>query len=286
MSNDRMRGIGRRELLAGATGLALSGALAPERAATAATPAATSGDRLHTYLRLRGGLTDRIVIATTMGRYHGVVDTEMRPLFDFITAAFIRYRPGADGGYESFIVEQTYYTDPDSGEVLKDWRNPYTGETVGVLANTVPPRKSIILPEPKLAAPSLPPGASFESRISGPTRLADEVVMVEEAYASFRVPGQPRPSHYSEVNAFRCTAAELGRPGRLTVRSSYEAVSGWRSWMGLAGKPGHLLAIGLGRIDVGMNDLSPVWLEATRRDHPEFLDDPAKLLAPLWDARG
>ncbi len=49
-------------------------------------------------------------------------------------------------------------------------------------------------------------------------------------------------------------------------------------------RAGHVLGVGLGRIDVEMNQLSAVWIDATQRSNPVFLTSPESLLAPLWDA--
>jgi hypothetical protein len=50
------------------------------------------------------------------------------------------------------------------------------------------------------------------------------------------------------------------------------------------GHPGHLTAVGSGRLGVAMSDLPERWTKATQKKWPQVLENPAALLDPVWKA--
>jgi hypothetical protein len=50
------------------------------------------------------------------------------------------------------------------------------------------------------------------------------------------------------------------------------------------GIPGHLTAVGSGRLGVAMSDLPERWTKATQKKWPQVLENPAALLDPVWKA--
>lgn len=70
------------------------------------------------------------------GVVHGVRDGEVvKPLFGFsgFSSARLFDEDPTDGVYEKALRELVYYTDLETGEVLEEWTNPYTDETVKVV---------------------------------------------------------------------------------------------------------------------------------------------------------
>ena len=103
---------------------------------------------------MRGALDDRLVMGFISGRYYGVVEEELRPLYGLVGATFARYRPRPDGGYDGATYEIPFFTDLATGEVMERWRNPYTGEEVGVPQSGYPPSAIVIGADLGLRAPS------------------------------------------------------------------------------------------------------------------------------------
>jgi len=68
------------------------------------------------------------------GKALGVRPNEsVRKLFGVEGFSFVRLKPLEDGSFRRMLREIVFYTDPETGEVLKDWHNPYTDETVRVV---------------------------------------------------------------------------------------------------------------------------------------------------------
>jgi hypothetical protein len=160
-------GATRRTILAMTGGMALAGAAST--LALAAGPGAsgleTPAGRLRAFMLMRGALDDRLVIGFVSGRYYGVVDDEMKPLYGVVAATFGRYRPRADGGYDGASYEIPFFTDLETGAPLERWLNPYTGETVAVPQTALPPAPIVITADMSVRVPKLPPGVTVEDRV-------------------------------------------------------------------------------------------------------------------------
>jgi hypothetical protein len=125
----------RRQALVGAAAALATAA----RVATSENRAAAAGiATLRQFVKLRGALDERLVIGFVIGRFDGVVDEVVTPLFGVLSAVFSRYRyTGSE--YVVVAYEQAYYTDLETGRVVDRMRNPYTGAVVDVPVYSRPP---------------------------------------------------------------------------------------------------------------------------------------------------
>jgi hypothetical protein len=68
------------------------------------------------------------------GKAMGVRPNEkVRKLFDVEGFSFVRTKKLEDGSYRRMLREIVFYRDPVTGEIMKEWDNPYTGERVKVV---------------------------------------------------------------------------------------------------------------------------------------------------------
>ena len=68
------------------------------------------------------------------GKAMGVRPNEkVRTLFGVEGFSFVRTKRLEDGSYRRMLREIVFYRDPVTGEILKEWDNPYTGERVKVV---------------------------------------------------------------------------------------------------------------------------------------------------------
>lgn len=68
------------------------------------------------------------------GKALGVRPNEkVRTLFGVEGFSFVRTKRLEDGSYRRMLREVVFYRDPVTGEILKEWDNPYTGERVKVV---------------------------------------------------------------------------------------------------------------------------------------------------------
>ncbi|MFG6415040.1 DUF1838 family protein [Roseateles sp. DC23W] len=255
--------------------------------AGAATAAAPTG-RLRDYLLMRGALDDRLVVAALTGQYYGVIDSELIPMFGVLAVTFTRWRPLGDGRWLSTSFENAYYTDADSGEVMTQWRNPITGQSVPVLVHTSRPT-SLVLHEDlsRHHVKPLPPGAVAEDRVSSMEELGGELVANQRVRTALVRPAPAAPYRYSELVTVRAPLAALRDPAarQVPANMSFTNVSGWRPWQQMpAGQPGHMMAHGAGRYGLTLDALPARWLAETRRSKPGWWADPASHLEAVFRA--
>lgn len=68
------------------------------------------------------------------GKAFGVRPNEkVRPLFKVEGFSVVRTKRLEDGSWRRMLREVVFYRDIETGEILKQWANPYTGETVRVV---------------------------------------------------------------------------------------------------------------------------------------------------------
>lgn len=68
------------------------------------------------------------------GKAYGVRPNEkVRPLFGVEGFSFVRTKRLEDGSWRRMLREVVFYRDLETGEILREWDNPYTGEKVRVV---------------------------------------------------------------------------------------------------------------------------------------------------------
>ena len=233
---------------------------------------------------MRGALDDRLVIGFLSGRYNGVMDGELTPLFGVFSATFSRYRP-KDEGYEVVGFEQAYFTDLDTGQALHQWKNPYTREMVEVPITSSPPMKLFIGPDLRIhGADTLPANVKFDMSASTPEIIGDEIFFIERLYASRAAEGRSPRFGYNENTTLRAKLADVERDtsANAPCQTNFDAIVSWRPWLKMGDRPGCMSAFGHGGYGAAMENLPKLWLDATAAIRPELLSDPEAILEPLW----
>ncbi|NOW45907.1 hypothetical protein FHW96_002065 [Novosphingobium sp. SG751A] len=281
-----MTGASRRAVLGGALGAGGLLLAAPALAAARGLDLAAPADRLKAFVKMRGSLDDRLIASWVSARYYGITGDEMRPLFNVRSAVFARYRPAPDGGYEAVNAEIAWFTDPDTGAVLTQWRNPYTGRDVKVPMGGYAPSKVFIRPDLGFALAKPVPGLEIEHEVLPFEVRGDDLYITERSRTAMRFAPGAKPFRYSESNTFHARLSDVlsGAP-HVPSDVSFTNVCSWRPWMEMGDIAGHMSAIGIGKQGAAMESIPAEWQAATRQFRPEVLKDPAVLLTPLWNEK-
>lgn len=275
----------RRTALAGLAAAGIPAARAAPAAPGSAAPVAVNwadaGQQLTALIRMRGALDDRLVISFLEGVYYGVMQSRILPLYGLSAGLFRQYRRRADGGYDFANFELVYVTDLDSGELLTEFRNPYSGRTGKPPQTRLGPSLLTITPAREVLRP--PAVAGFH-RFRPARVVGDDVWIIEES--AVQVP-PPMNFSFNEVLTYRASARDLADPARLHVPTEvhFNPVIGWRSWQGMEGfegPPSHVTGSCSGRVVTSLAELPARYQEWTARLHPDVFSDPLKLLAAAW----
>ncbi len=280
--------IPRRTVLAGAAvvaATALDTSSAASRRAPAQPPDLQDPKvRMRALIRMRGALDDRLVISFLEGVYYGVMDARIRPIYGLSAGLFRQYRARPDGGYDYANFELVYVTNLDTGELLTEFRNPYSNRTgkppqtrLGPTRLTISPKFDVLRPG---AAETAPSPTTFH-RFRPPRVIGDDVSIVEES--AVQAP-PPMKFAFNEVLSYRASLRDLSDPTLPHVRTEvqFTPVIGWRPWQGMEGfegPPSHVMGVCAGRVVTGLDELPPRYREWTARFHPDVAANPLKILA-------
>lgn len=179
-------------------------------------------------------------------------------------------------GYRMVSREILLYMDPDTREVLDEWQNPWTGETVEVLH---------IDNDPVNGRPSFPydeqgrPAAEFRGTI------ADELWWLTTTVPLFYQ--NPLGGDYQEYvgNIYHATEMfnfmgrvdELTDPDAATIYNhvGWVRVSDWLPWMKMRGRVGTVYFHTAGRKLASFDDLSETLLEQIATRFPKYVEPPS-----------
>lgn len=191
-----------------------------------------------------------------------------------------RFAKKPDGSAEFISREVAYYKDPKSGDILKEWVNPFTNEKNSVIAVLNDPVNS------RYAAPKAGEAGRYPFMTSG-----DDVFLrldVPLAYPNALQPAEypaesTGPTYFaSEHFTFFAKTADLRNTGLASVPLTYAwARTGpWLPWMKMGQRPGYLMYSGHGRKYASFSEL-PADIQAhTRANHPLYLKAPDGYVTP------
>ncbi len=181
--------------------------------------------------------------------------------------------PERGEGFKLVSREILLYKDPDSGEVLSTWDNPWTGETVDVLHVANDPVNF----------------ESYETGRGGEPHRFRGTLQGDVWYSSFQVPlFYPNPLasdyqqeiggiyHATEMFNFYGNTRDLLNERRDTavVQVGWARMSDWLPWMKMAGREGLIYVHSAGRKLERWDDLSET-MKAEIRDHyPDYVAPP------------
>ncbi len=182
-------------------------------------------------------------------------------------------------GYQAAARELMLYLDPASSQVLRQWRNPWTGEMVDVIHMENDPAS--------MRAPAFERDTEGRSTLSR-MRWTDmgQVYAASRTQSFFR--DSPLGGAYQdfvggkyrvmEISTFTVTKADLAawRPGRpLPYTATWVRISDWLPWMKMAGRDGQIVLTSQGRSTLAFDDLpEPLRGEIVAR-HPLMKETPA-----------
>ncbi len=179
-------------------------------------------------------------------------------------------------GYRMVSREVMFYLDPETGEVLDRWENPWTGEALDVMhihndpVNSRPSHARTASGEP-FALPTLRESGPYvfvpyEVPLFYTNPLAgDYQEYVGNAY------------HAMEIFDFAAMREDLYDTDRPTAHPmiAWVRLSDWMPWMKMGGRPGQMVFNAMGRkLSGGFEELPDLVKNEIRRNYPEYVDAP------------
>jgi hypothetical protein len=187
--------------------------------------------------------------------------------------------PERGQGFRSVSRELLIYLDPTTGEVLSEWTNPWTGETVDVLHVANDPVN----------------GEFFERTRSGAPLTFNANFVEDHWFMTSTVPlFYPNPLggayqaevggtyHATEMFNFMGVTSNLtdARLNTASVEVGWVRISDWLPWMRMGGREGMLYFHTAGTKVLDWNQISPLMQNEVATHYPTYREPP-----PVDDAR-
>jgi hypothetical protein len=238
---------------------------------------------LDAYMRLSGAMDDRLIIWWMDGVRYGVVDARATALFGMKVGMFHQFFRQADGSFRVAMFELTYYTDLETGELLEEFANPYTGETNKVTHVRLGPEIRRQTPA-GIARPENPMVQAYASSL-GPALVHDDEVWIPTSVeATIRFPKPTAPeivlSIYTTIHGNATDALDKDIvSARCTL--AFQNTLRWEPFMRMGDRPGHMMSRAAGRKLEAVDTLPADYRSIAERMHPRYIENPTARLAKL-----
>jgi hypothetical protein len=271
----------RRDFLSVATGVP-GGLMADGAQAGATLDLSQPKDLLMGLVKLRARTDGEPVYWWMRGIHYGVVETTYRPLYGLINGSFQRLRPVGEDRYEVTMLELAYYTDLQTGEALREFRNPYTDEVAIIPDEVFGPNNATITLEGLQPPDDFPLGKlDFEGQL-GPAIVQGDDVWIKEDTIVHMTPHDPNMGKFvtNELVAYKGSLDELSDPSSPTAQATltYNTTFNWRPWMKSGETPGHVTASAIGSKVDSVEAFPSDYLAIAERYHPNVINDPIGVL--------
>lgn len=188
--------------------------------------------------------------------------------------------PKRGTGYRQVSREIMLFTDPATGEIVRQWKNPWTGETVEVMH---------IANDPVNGRPVFPAGTDGAPYRLGLKRMGPWAQMAIEVPLFYENPlgGDYQDYvggkyHAMEIFDFAARADELldTRVAAVYPSVSWVRISDWMPWMKMRGRQGQIVFNAMGAKLRSFDELPKLLRDEIAARYPDYVAPP-----PLDDAR-
>jgi hypothetical protein len=275
---ENVTGLSRRKFAAAATCGAAG--LFSQSAALRAAGALNWDDpaeRLRTMVRVMGRTDGGIAIRWIQGVLSGVVEQETKQVLGVSQQIFTRHHIKEDGSCDAVYLEIVYFTDLETGAVLEQWNNPYTGRVVTVPVQILGPTRFFLPLTLKVVNEPYAMEGIVNDHWLEPLPTEGGDVLFNERIDSYVPPmiegGAPLKFH--EVFAFRAPLAALTDTTRPHVPATVDKVNviSWRPWMDMDEVNGVTMSRGAGRVISDYADLPADLAAKNRTFFPDVIND-------------
>ena len=210
------------------------------------------------------------------GTRYGVVDAQSTALYGMEVGMFHRWYQQPDGSFKAAFFELTYYTDLSTGTLLREFLNPYTGESNKVRQVRLGPEIRT-LTTTGLTSPDNPMVHNYRSSL-GPAVTSGEKIWIPtsvEATIKFPKPGAPTIL----LNIYTTVEGNVDDAFNKDLLSApctfqFNNVLKWEPWMNMGDRPGHMMSTAAGRKMESLNDLPAPYLAMADEVHGKYIADP------------
>lgn len=216
---------------------------------------------------------------------YGLVDSAFTPMWGQNGGAiFITHDSEEAGTYKASVLIINFLIDPDTGQHIRTFKNPYTNEDMELqtFGGTEPIHVTYRRPGSE-AGPAQPAPPGYKVAASrmpvGPALIEGDDVWVRSDNVFRMEPTSPDKGRLMQINdwsTYHGSLQDVANPDIKTAPAtwSFNDINTWPRWMGMEGRPGNYVARGVGRKVFSIDDMPASWRQLMAKHHPDILDDP------------
>ena len=220
----------------------------------------------------------------------------VKEILGFETWLVSRLLPLPGGDYRRLNKEVILYRDAHTGELIDEWRNPLTDETVEVVQVANDPfnytiSQFLILAPEDFGGEGKPEPRKIPLIFPWKELNQDTLVLSTDMHLYYPNPLQPdkwpRESsgemvQVSEMMRYFVSRADLSNPDLTSVHytGTWNRVTPWLPWMLMGRTPGHCVYMGTMTCSESTDIISPDVLAYAEQHYPQFLTAPSEDYGP------
>lgn len=250
----------------------------------AATDLSKAQDYLDTFMKVRGDASGAESVYHWTGKVYSFIPGEKRmELFGFegynLSRTVVK-----DGGFELLTREAAFFTDHRTGEILKEWRNPFTGTTIPVVHIWNDPVNQDLTFE----AEYLP----YIHQMLPSADLGGTLVFYMDIFPFYPSPltrkehgefAQSDTYQAAEFFQFYVNKQDIDKPDTKNIHAdiSWSRLSPWMPFMRMGDRPGNLVFVCRGtKLEGGFDKLPKHIQDYVMANKPEFASAPTEWTEP------
>lgn len=207
------------------------------------------------------------------GSIHSFIPGEKRQrLFKMVGMSVSRCLPTEENSWKFISRELTYYLDPQTGEKLETWKNPWTEEVLPVMHVANNPIQGLFKGQFPAQVDDETTTLSFDIFPAYPSPLADP------KFAEYF----PNPDYQAaELFKFMIPTDELFDDQVLSISKlwlSWDRIGPWLPWMKMGDRAGYLIYSATGKKVDGFEQLPQLLQDEINTRMPLYRDAPADQL--------
>jgi hypothetical protein len=229
-------------------------------------------------------LDDRPIYWWKKGTKYGVVNGEAKAMWNMWVFFVQRILDHQSDRFDVISLEAVYLTEPDTGEVLENWYNFYTDQTLSVPGQLMGPETQTFLSDGSSIASSPLPGLDIKRKHTlGPATVVGDDLWFSfdsSAIVTRSRDGEEKKFRINDLETFNAQLSDVLDPDVLSAPASatLHLISSWQGWLGMEGYPGSQVTRLVARKAFQFDDIPVELQHIMRRHHPDIASDPVSAL--------
>jgi hypothetical protein len=225
---------------------------------------------------------------------HGLIGAELVPLWQMNIGRFFTVQDRPGGSYAVTQMGIAFYTDLESGEFLRKFRNPLNGKTVPMpyarpsVGRFAPPKLMKADYEVTAAMGSQAPNTQMqvpdliETGALGPGWIVGEHVWVQQDHLLITPPGDPGAARrrVNDLTTYFGALRDVADPAvpMPPAGHAFTDINDWPAFLEMQGQPGTYYSRGMGFKAFSFDEMPEIWRRLMRQEYPEIARNPRKAL--------